>query len=120
MQARPRAAPAGAGRTKAGKSYHAEMFERFWEAFADKRGREPAFRAWRKINGLDLILAEAIIEGARRYARQRPALIERKGTPKMAEGWLNDRRWEDETVVTPEGVIAADPELEAAFSSLGG
>ena len=54
------------------------MFERFWEAFADKRGREPAFRAWRKINGLDLVLAEAIIEGARRYARQRPALIERK------------------------------------------
>lgn len=96
------------------------MFSRFWEAFGDKRGKEPAWRAWRKIKGLDLVLAEAIIAGARRYAQQRPAIVERKGTPKMAEGWLSDRRWEDESAVTVDGGVT-DPALEQVFArAMGG
>lgn len=95
------------------------MFNRFWEAFGDKRGKDPAWRAWKKIKGLDLVLAEAIIAGAKRYALQRPAIIERKGTPKMAEGWLSDRRWEDESVITVAGGVT-DPELEQVFSRVIG
>lgn len=77
------------------KSMKAETFRRFWAAFADKRD-DPAWKAWCRIPRLDLVLAEAIISAAMVYAAARPALVERGGTAKMAEGWLNDRRWEDE------------------------
>lgn len=66
-------------------------FEEFWDAFADKRGRKPAFKAWCK-NKLDAI-ADEVIDGAKKYALTRSP--DGKGW-KMAEGWLNDERWKDE------------------------
>jgi hypothetical protein len=73
-----------------------EGFERFWEIFGDKRGREKAWAAWKKINGYSPALLEKVLSGAKRYAENRPALLNKNGTPKMAQGWLTDRRWEDE------------------------
>ena len=101
----PESSAAGAaGRTrKNGVKIDLEAtFARFWDTFADKRGKEPAKRAWSKIKGMTPDLVELIIAGAQRYAAGRAAIVERGGTPKMAEGWLTDRRWEDEAVVPGE------------------
>jgi len=72
-------------------------FEKFWIAFDDKRGRANAFKSWEKIKGLDQSLADQIIEGAKNYANYRKTVLKPKGsTSKMAQGWLTDKRWEDE------------------------
>ena len=105
VQNAPEPSAAGAaGRTRknGGKIDLEATFARFWGTFADKRGKAPAMKAWSRIKGLTPDLVELIIAGAQRYAAGRAAIIERGGTPKMAEGWLNDRRWEDEAVVPGE------------------
>lgn len=113
----PALAPAGAkSARKVSVNYCTQQFEIFWEAFGDKRGRAPAWNAWLKIKGLDRKLMETIIAGARRYASQRQAILANKGTPKMAQGWLSDRRWEDEDAVAMPETAASSPELDAAFA----
>jgi len=90
-------------------------FELFWNAFADKRGKKPAYeKAWKKIPDMTEELALKIIEGARRYAKQRKDILVRGGTPKMAQGWLTDRRWEDEDREATGGILRwnEDPDLE--------
>ena len=72
------------------------QFEEFWDAFAYKKGREPALKSWGKIVGYGDALFAQILAGAERDAAARPELIESGGTPKMAQGWITDRRWEDE------------------------
>lgn len=63
------------------------------------------------------------MSAAELYAMQRPGILDRGGTPKMAEGWLTDRRWEDEQA-DPAAVavdVAVDPSLRKAFERvLGG
>ena len=88
----------GRGKRLTGRRLH--WFERFWEAFADKRGKAGAARAFAALglgggrpgDGLP----ERIERAAAEYARRRPALVAAGSTPKMAQGWLADRRWEDE------------------------
>lgn len=68
---------------------------RFWAAFPRKDGKKEARAAWAKaVKKTD---PEVIITGAERY---RDRMI-REGTPrpkiKMAQGWLNGERWEDES-----------------------
>lgn len=72
------------------------QFEEFWDVFAYKNGRAPALKAWMKISGYSDALFVQIIVGAKRDADARPDLIANGGTPKMAQGWITDRRWEDE------------------------
>jgi len=74
----------------------AESFELFWDAFAYKRGRGGAEKAWNAIPRLTDELMEKILEAARKEAAQRKLLIEAGRTPKMAQGWISERRWEDE------------------------
>jgi len=69
------------------------MFNLFWDTFADKRSRGGAEKVWKRINP-DAELAQHIIDGAKRYVQSRGN--ERKYW-KQAQGWLNDRRWEDDT-----------------------
>ena len=83
-----------------------EMFEQFWEVFDDPRGKRDAADSW-----LDLKITEdlltRIIAGAERYKIRRPEILLRKGTPKMAQGWLSSRRWEDEHIVNPlDGILS--------------
>jgi phage replication O-like protein O len=74
-----------------------EQFEIFWDVFADKQSKRPTYeKSWCKIPNLTEELIEKIIEGAKRYAIERQNILARGGTPKMAQGWLTDRRWEDE------------------------
>ena len=72
-----------------------EMFLTFWETFGDKRNKAKTADAWLEIKNLEAVYPE-IIEGAKKYANIRPALLLKKLTPKMAEGWLRAKRWEDE------------------------
>jgi predicted transcriptional regulator len=70
-------------------------FELFWTAFDDKRGKKEASKSWSEIKLTDELFAK-IINAAKRYAEQRPSLLAKKSTPKMAQGWLTDERWDDE------------------------
>ena len=72
-------------------------FDVFWETFADKRGKDKALKAWKRIKP-NAELSDYIIRGARQYAENRHVILARNGTPKMAQGWLTDKRWEDEDV----------------------
>jgi len=68
-----------------------DRFQDFWDAFADKRGKDGAERVWKR-RKLDEI-ADYVIEGASQYAATRGT--ERKYW-KQAQGWLNDGRWQDD------------------------
>lgn len=70
-------------------------FKLFWDAFSDKRGKKEALSEWNKIK-LNDVLFQKIINAAKDYARERVVILERGSTPKMAQGWLSDERWEDE------------------------
>ncbi len=68
-------------------------FLELWDVYPRKDGKAPAFGAFQK--AVKTTDPDVIIAGAKRYADAE----RRKGTPtekiKMAQGWLNDRRWED-------------------------
>lgn len=70
-------------------------FMRFWEAFDYKHGKAEAADSWLDVPDLQDIV-DQIIFAATVEADKRPALIQRNSTPKMAQGWLTARRWEDE------------------------
>jgi hypothetical protein len=88
-----------------------ESFERFWNAFGYKKGRGGAEKAWAAIPTLTDSLVEQICEAARKEAAQRPALEAQGRTPKWAQGWLNERRWEDDYEATqPQAHPAYQPQ----------
>lgn len=70
-------------------------FETFWTEYWIKRGKMPAERAFAKH-----VTTEARFEQVMTAVRaQKPQMLQRVSegsTPKYAEGWLNDNRWEDE------------------------
>ena len=72
-----------------------EKFKIFWEVWNDKTGRTGALKSFQKIKLTDELFDKIII-GAKTYADNRPTLISKKLTPKMAQGWLTDKRWEDD------------------------
>ncbi len=73
-----------------------ETFDRFWEAFDYKKGRAEAADSWLGILSLTDSLVEKIVTAAQEEAERREDLIASGRTPKMAQGWLSGRRWEDE------------------------
>ena len=87
------------------------QFEKFWDVFAYKNGRAPALKAWTNIPEYDGVLFALILAGAKREAQARPGLIARGLTPKMAQGWITDQRWEDEQ---PKSAAADHSEWTAA------
>ncbi len=86
---------------KNGKGFDQTAFDQFWDAFDYKRGKKQAMNAWAKIADMSPGLADKIVDGAKQYASQRPVLIAKGLTPKMAQGWLEDSRWEDEPMLLP-------------------
>ena len=88
--------PAGRKPTSILSGKRLETFEQFWDAYGYKRGRGGAEKAWAAIPVLTVSLVEQICAAARKEADRRPALEARGMTPKMAQGWLNERRWEDD------------------------
>lgn len=86
--------------TKSGKKLTGKRLSTFralWDAFADKRGKAEAADAWARIPELTDALVAQIVEAARAYAvHVRPELLTSGRTPKMLQGWLTARRWEDD------------------------
>lgn len=88
-------------------------FDRFWDVFNYKRGREQAAKEWLKIE-FKPALYQKIVEAARREAAVKlPAGQVRK----MAQGWLSDKRYEDEHYATssePGRKLSAVEQVRAA------
>jgi hypothetical protein len=78
----------------------------FWNVFAYKSGRQGALKSWNKLGDkvLDDDLFNKILEGARKTAEERPIRKAKGLTPKMPQGWLNDKTWENEVYYTAEDV----------------
>lgn len=73
----------------------AALFDQFWDSFGLKSGKANAVDAWAAIKP-SAELAEKIIEGARRQHAK--CLRNADSKRKWAQGWLNERRWEDESL----------------------
>ena len=73
-----------------------ETFDRFWDAFNYKKDRASAADSWLDIPQLTESLVNAICDAAKKESERRPDLIANGRTPKMAQGWITARRWEDE------------------------
>jgi len=77
-------------------------FKEFWDAFDYKKSKAAAADSWLDIKGLTRELVDSIVEGAKKEAVRRLTLRDDQ-TPKMAQGWLTDRRWEDDYEAKPSG-----------------
>ena len=76
-------------------------FQTFWNAYALKRDRIAAERAWKKLSAKDKQAAMTSIAPYRESC-------ERSGIRMMyAQGYLNHRRWEDEPVPVAMAGVAA-------------
>jgi len=73
-------------------------FQIFWDAFDLKKGKGGAESAWKKIKGYSPQLFQDILTAAKVEADNRPALMSSGGSPKWAQGWITERRWEDEPI----------------------
>ncbi len=71
-------------------------FEVFWTAFDYKHGKTTAADAWFDLPPMKNDEWHRIVLAAKREAEARPALIAAGQTPKWAQGWITERRWEDE------------------------
>lgn len=86
-----------------------KLFDEFWAAYPSSQDKEPAKRNFHRAikAGVDPAL---IIAGAKRYAEWLKAMGENAPKTKYAQGWLTDRRWEDELPLPlpPGGAKVAD------------
>lgn len=80
-------------------------FNLFWDAFDYKRGRAEAADSWLDIPNMTGAIVCKIVEAAKMEAGNRPDLVKRGSTPKMAQGWLTARRWEDEVSPSADAVL---------------
>lgn len=73
-----------------------ETFNLFWDAFGYKKGKAEAADAWLDIPSMTMSTVGEIVAAAKMEAENRHKLEAAGKTPKMAQGWLSGRRWEDE------------------------
>lgn len=74
-----------------------ESFKIFWDKFNYKIGKAEAADAWLDIPKLSPSICCTIYDAAEVESNKRPTLREQGSTPKMAQGWITARRWEDES-----------------------
>lgn len=86
-----------------------ETFELFWKAFGYKSGRAEAADAWLDIPELTQAIVDKIVIAAKNEAANRSGILAQGKTPKMAQGWLSGRRWEDEiSPPDPPGPLSSE------------
>ena len=72
-----------------------KLFEKFWDKYAMKLDRIAVIKAW---NNLDKDLRRKAIDGIQHYCE----ICETLGGKRMwPQGYLNHRRWEDESPTQP-------------------
>jgi len=101
------------GRQVSGERY--QSFMTFWDAFGYKRGRAEAADAWLDIPSLTDTVVSQIVHAAEIECKRRPALKRAGHTPKMAQGWLSGRRWEDEDYLMPVEPEFSQPTREELY-----
>lgn len=69
-------------------------FDRFWDAFKLKQGRDGAAMRWLQLGDLSSEQYKQIIEAARQEAQKQ---LSHGQTRKWAQGWLFERRYDDFT-----------------------
>jgi hypothetical protein len=80
-----------------------EEFTAFIQAFDYRKGVAEAADAWLGINWQDgtgrthVELFQDILSAARAEAARRPDILRQGKTPKYPQGWINGRRWEDQS-----------------------
>lgn len=94
-----------------------EAFKKFWTAFNYPKGRAEAIDSWLDIPEMTAKLVDTIIAAATREATERPQQQLSGKTPKMAQGWLTARRWEDGQIQS-EAKPTIDPRYSQAFQRL--
>lgn len=88
-----------------------ETFNQFWEAFDYKKGKAEAADAWLDIPALTDKEVAKILQAAKFESTNRAQLVSEGRTPKMAQGWITGRRWEDESLFTAESKPETQPDL---------
>ena len=81
------------------KGKRLETFLKFWEIFNYKKSKAEAADSWIDIPELTNNLVNVIYKAALIESKNRENSIINGHTPKMAQGWLSSKRWEDETVL---------------------
>jgi hypothetical protein len=76
--------------------YRLVSFLEFWDAFGYKEGKSCAASSWLDIPEFSEELVGRIVKAAKAESERRPGIIKNGKTHKMAQGWLTDRRWEDD------------------------
>lgn len=91
--------PAKRGKAKAEPiAAEREHFDAFWSVYPRREGKQPALLAF--VAAIRSGVApNRIVAGAQRYAAVRQGQDPKM--TKMAQGWLNERRWEDEIAEPP-------------------
>jgi len=75
-----------------------ELFNQFWEAYPNKKGKVVARKAFEKLN-TDKSLLQAILKGIERYKKTRQWMKDNGDYIPNPSTFLNQRRWEDEVKV---------------------
>lgn len=75
-----------------------KAFEKFWESFGYKKGKAESIDAWLEIPELLDSIVDTICKAAKIECQNRAVSIAEGRTPKMAQGWISGRRWEDESI----------------------
>ena len=98
--------PKPAKRGNPGVAKFKDRFDEFWDVFDYKHGKTRAMKVWQAICGsakedADLsALADDIMRAAEIEAKRRPTLVATGRTPIYPEGWLSQRRFEDEGLLS--------------------
>lgn len=104
-------------KTKKGRSLSGKRlvsFNQFWDSFNYKKGKAEAADVWLNIPTLTDSLVNKICTAAKIENDNREELKAQGRTPKMAEGWLSGRRWEDE-VGQKSGMTETTEQIEKRF-----
>ena len=74
--------------------------EKFWNLIEYKKGKEGGFKSFNKIDfDKEKFTPSELAEKYNEYVNSLPDYMD---TPKWVQGWLTDRRWEDEESLTPQ------------------
>lgn len=79
-----------------------DAFKAFWDAFGKKDGKAKAETAFRELlasSSDPAATIASVMRGAAKEAARRPHLIAKGATPMYAQGWLSQRRFEDESLL---------------------
>ena len=86
--------------------------EKFWNLIKYKKGKEGGFKSFNKIDFNKEKFTPS--ELAQKYNDYVNSLPDYQDTPKWVQGWLADRRWEDEESLTPQA-FAKKHNIDARF-----